>query len=551
VREIGILNLTRFGDLIQTTPVLTGLRKRWPEARLHLIIKSRFRPVASLLPGVDCIHEIDGDAIATALSDPDSDFLDALSLIRDTVDRLRAERFDLLFNFTHSRASAVLLSLLEPHSSIGFTIDRQGTRRVDSPWLIHMQTLVRARRMIRLNLVDVYLGAAGVQGRGERLGVRLPESARRFAVERLQGDGPRLAVQLGASQDAKTWSVDHYAAALRELARLVPQLRVVLVGVAAERARATQLRERLPALAFDELVGETRIDELGAVLERCKLLLTGDTGTMHLAAAVGTPVCAVFVGLGNPYETAPYGEGHYTLLSRIACAPCSHLVRCGYPACHDDIRPDWLAALLAKLLARDDPAALPLLPQADLLTTRFDEYGLLELAPVHVRPARAEDLLALAYRTLFHEGLAGVPADAALVQRRASAFHGVDPAAWRSAVPEELPLRLRELAALGAEAARRALELERVGAQATALRDAGARLEAIDRRIYEIARSSPLLLPLGLSLEGALESLDSGDLPHVAASSASHYRELQRRSEWLGRLLEPGTRSANATGGTA
>jgi ADP-heptose:LPS heptosyltransferase len=67
VREIGILNLTRFGDLIQTTPVLTGLRKRFPEARLHLIIKSRFRPVASLLPGVDCIHEIDGDAIATAL----------------------------------------------------------------------------------------------------------------------------------------------------------------------------------------------------------------------------------------------------------------------------------------------------------------------------------------------------------------------------------------------------------------------------------------------------------------------------------------------------
>jgi ADP-heptose:LPS heptosyltransferase len=487
-------------------------------------------------------------------------------LIRDTVDRLRAERFDLLFNFTHSRSSAVLLSLLEPHSSVGFTIDREGTRRVDSPWLIHMQTLVRARRMIRLNLVDVYLGAAGVQGRGERLGVRLPESARRFAVERLQapqcaqraagersltGDGVRLAVQLGASQDAKTWSVDHYAGALRELARQVPQLRVVLVGVAAERARATALRERLPALAFDDLVGETRIDELGAVLERCKLLLTGDTGTMHLAAAVGTPVCAVFVGLGNPYETAPYGEGHYTLLSRIACAPCSHLVRCGYPACHDDIRPDWLAALLAKLLARDDPATLPLLPQADLLATRFDEYGLLELAPVHVRPPRAEDLLALAYRTLFHESLAGVPADAALAQRRASAFHGVDPASWRSAVPEELPLRLRELAALGGEAARRTLELERVGAQATALRDAGARLEAIDRRIYEIARSSSLLLPLGLSLEGALESLDGGDLPHVAASSASHYRELQRRSEWLGRLLEPGARTPNATGGTA
>jgi len=551
VREIGILNLTRFGDLIQTTPVLTGLRKRYPEARLHLIIKSRFRPVASLLPGVDCIHEIDGDAIAQALSDPEIDFLEAYGLIRDTVGRLREERFDLLFNFTHSRSSAVLLSLLEPRQSVGFTLDRDGARRVDSPWLIHMSTLVRARRLIRLNLVDVYLGTAGVLGRGERLCVRLPESARRFAGERLSGDGVRLAVQLGASQDAKTWSVEHYAAALRELARRVPELRVVLVGVAAERVRAQALRECCPELACDDLVGETRIEELGAVLERCKLLLTGDTGTMHFAAAVGTPVCAVFVGLGNPYETAPYGEGHYTLLSRIACAPCSHLVRCGYPACHDDIRPDWLAALLAKLLARGNPAELPALPNADLLATRFDEHGMLELAPVHTRPARPEDLMALAYRALFHEGLAGVAADASAVQRRASAFHGVEPGGWRALLPLDLPERLHELARLGAEAARRALELERVGSQASALRDAGASIEAIDRRIYEIARSAPLLLPLGLALEGALESLESDDLPRIAATSASHYRDLRRRAEWLASLLGPAARASHAPGETA
>ena len=76
--RIGLLNLTRFGDLVQISPMLAGLRRRHPDAEIELIIKSRFRGIADMLRGPDRIHEIDGDALARALADPASAFLDGV-----------------------------------------------------------------------------------------------------------------------------------------------------------------------------------------------------------------------------------------------------------------------------------------------------------------------------------------------------------------------------------------------------------------------------------------------------------------------------------------
>ena len=70
------------------------------------------------------------------------------------------------------------------------------------------------------------------------------------------------------------------------------------------------------------LIGRTSLKTLGAVLERCECLITGDTWPMHLAAAVGTPVLAIFFGTAYPWETGPYGPGHFVLYSDVPCAPC-------------------------------------------------------------------------------------------------------------------------------------------------------------------------------------------------------------------------------------
>ena len=539
MKRIAILNLTRFGDLIQTTPVLLGLRKRHPEAELHLIVKTRFREVAELLPGVDRIHDIDGDALARLMMDRDASFLDAFRKVRDIADGLARVRFDMVLNFTHSRTSGVLLSLLDAERTIGFDLDRHGFRRVENPWLQHMSSLVRARRVTRYNLVDIYLGAAGLTGCGEPLRITIPESARQFAKERLRPDVPLVAVQLGASSDTKAWAVRRYARTLNELLRLLPGVRVVLVGVPAERALARELCSACPSVPFVELIGETSVSELAAVIERCDVLLTGDTGTMHLAGAVGTTTCAIFVGLGNPWETAVYAEGHWALMSRLGCAPCHHFVKCGYPACHEDVPGEWLAELLSRIVRGAQPEDIAPLSRADLYRTRFDENGLLDLLPVHRRAPRPHELMAMAYRAVFLESLADRPVTLEKVWCEGALRYITPSGPWAKLLPRgvvEGLLRLEALACSGEQAARELLCDSPDPAQSKC---AGEVLQRCDEEAFEIARSEPLLAPLGLSLEAALESLPEGELPALALRSAEEYAALGRRAALVRDIIEP------------
>ena len=69
------------------------------------------------------------------------------------------------------------------------------------------------------------------------------------------------------------------------------------------------------------LAGKTHLLQLAALLERCRLLVTNDTGTMHVATAVGCPVVAVF-GSTNPVTTGPWGEGHVVVKREVLCSPC-------------------------------------------------------------------------------------------------------------------------------------------------------------------------------------------------------------------------------------
>lgn len=537
MKDIGVLNLSRFGDLIQTTPVLTSLRRRHPGARIHLIVKRRFRSVADMLPAVDAIHEVNGDALAEALSRPGIAFVDRFRTVREVVDRLAKTHFDVLFNFTHSRASAVLLSLLDTDRRIGFTLDRNGQRRVDSPWPGHMTTVVRARRLSRFNLVDMYLGAAGVFGSRQPLSVNVPDVAREFAKQRLAGPGPLVAVQLGASTDTKTWSLDRFAETLHHLTQRIPRTRIVLVGVTDEKPQAEKLKAACPEVRFEDLVDKTRIDELAAVLESADLLLTGDTGTMHLAGAVGTTTCGVFVGLGTPYETGVYAEGHWALMSRIACAPCAHNVKCGHTVCHTDIPSEWLADLLQRILEHKPVEGLPPLPRADVLRTRFDEDGLLELVPLHPRQPEPQDLLAEVYRAAFLESLEGVPVRPERLWRHAMEHFGIKPQEWRHALPATLPGHLQKLRELGRRAAEITSLLEQSDMRPTSLQEHGKTLRETDEAIYAIARAEPLLAPIGLAHEADLEYLPDADLPTLASLSSRVYRNLRRRVAVLRELI--------------
>jgi lipopolysaccharide heptosyltransferase II len=118
---------------------------------------------------------------------------------------------------------------------------------------------------------------------------------------------------------AKRWLSERFAQVALAIAEQRP-VQWVLFGTAADSERGAAIESTLGAHCVNR-IGQTTLDELVAELSECALLLTNDTGTMHLATLVGVPVVAVF-GSTEPRLTGPLGTGHDVIRHQVECSPC-------------------------------------------------------------------------------------------------------------------------------------------------------------------------------------------------------------------------------------
>jgi heptosyltransferase-2 len=159
--------------------------------------------------------------------------------------------------------------------------------------------------------------------------------------------GRRVALQPGATYGpAKRWAPDRFAAVAR--AMLADGHSVLVLGGAGDADDVRAVRDAAPgALA---LASPVRVGTLAALLESADLLVTNDTGPMHLAAAVGTRTVAIF-GSTSPTWTRPWGEGHVVVDHPVPCAPCfQRTCRIGY-LCLNGVEAERVAAGARALLA--------------------------------------------------------------------------------------------------------------------------------------------------------------------------------------------------------
>lgn len=143
----------------------------------------------------------------------------------------------------------------------------------------------------------------------------------------LGGGEPRVALFPGANAPARRWNPDRFAAVARALAR--EGVRVLVLGGPGERRLTARVAGDTPGV--EDLGGRTDLTGLAAVLSLVRLLVTNDTGPMHLAAAVGTPTLTLW-GSSDPAEVHPLGaEDRRVQAPSLPCAPCkkNHCPRSG------------------------------------------------------------------------------------------------------------------------------------------------------------------------------------------------------------------------------
>ncbi len=354
-----IINLTRFGDLLQMQPVILGLQAQGHS--VGLICLENFAPATVLLQGLDYVYPLSGGAFLRSLEQKADQKIEQenaeqaptkWTLAVQEVEKLILHvsthfPVDLVINTTATLSARLLARRLtftsQEHKNIpiwGFGLDDHGFGESGDLWTTFLQGASSERMNCPFNLVDMFRSVAKVANFSPLRGLQKPdESLLQEAYQHLNSQKPSeckgfVAFQLGASEQRRQWPVEHFVQLGAKLWQ-EERLCAVLLGSGQE----TELGKNYATLAsasgqypapYLDFIGKTNILELAAVLSSCALIVSNDTGTMHLAAGLDVPVIGIFLSTAQAWDTGPYMQNACCLEPALSCHPCAFHKPCAF-----------------------------------------------------------------------------------------------------------------------------------------------------------------------------------------------------------------------------
>ena len=405
--NIVVQNLTRFGDLLQSQPALAELAGQGHA--LSVACLENFAGAAALLPEATTIFPLPGARFLAGLA---TDWRQALTTVTEFADAVAAKAApEAVVNLTAALSSRLLARRLCGDAVRGFSLDAFGFRHESTPWAAFLEASSARRGLSPFNVVDLFRKSAGVgQGRG-RFALRRPDPADAATARGLLnglGHGPLVVgFQLGASAVARQWPVAYFAQTANRLWQEVGAV-AVLVGTGSEKPLAAQFVNLCQGPCLD-LVGATNLPLLAAVTAELRLLITNDTGTLHLAAGLGIPSVAIFLATAQPFDTGPYRAGCLCLEPDMPCHPCPFGTPCPHDhACLAAIAPQAVAAA-AVTYCRTGQFVPGSYPGARAWLSGFDDTGFMDLVSLSGHDLEARAIWLRCQRHVLRQVLDDVP----------------------------------------------------------------------------------------------------------------------------------------------
>jgi heptosyltransferase-1 len=300
--RILIIKPSAIGDVVHALPVLNLLRKKWPASHISWLVTPG---CAGLLDGHPQLNEVirfDRRKLGNSWRD-----LASAVALHDLGRELQSKKFDLVIDLQGLMRSGLLGFRTGAAVRVGSTRDRE------FGWMFqtHLAPVDRDG-----HAVDRYLAVADYLGLGRSpVDFVFPtDDADRAAAAPLLPDGPFAVLLPGTNWVTKRWPAEKFAALVRPLRE-----RFGLATVVAGSADDSKLAAMIPGAV--DLTGRTPLRQLVAVLEKASLVIANDTGPMHIAAALGRPLVAVY-GPTDPAQTGPYGRDDSVVRLDLVCSPC-------------------------------------------------------------------------------------------------------------------------------------------------------------------------------------------------------------------------------------
>ena len=354
INKILVFAYHGLGNFIMYTPALKLLRERYPHARIDLQVGNN-TGCEEVLAGSDLFDNI--------YNLPTSAGLRAwISRSREIADT----QYDLTINEFHSHSwpLALLIAVSGAPHRLGHVTSPGWSRRFSRySFMFNLPVEMREEEheIARYMSLVSAVGITPAPVSESRTLIHLSDEDRSFAKQFLEDScGTRAQTVIGFQPGTsvtmrwKQWPIERYREVISRVIAERPDSQIVLFGSAAEEEMIREMAQGLTG-RVSVAAGKTSVKQAAALIEQCDLLVCNDSGLMHAAVAVGTPVTAIY-GPTDFRRTAPIGDSHTVIRHELPCSPCFKLEgedavhACAHHDCLMTIRPEEVLIAIKKTL---------------------------------------------------------------------------------------------------------------------------------------------------------------------------------------------------------
>jgi ADP-heptose:LPS heptosyltransferase len=342
---VAIMQLTRFGDLIQTVQAVQNFKSTHPNYRLVLIARSQFaKPLNFLLNKYfDKVYTLDTQAI---FQDHQINGLGkSMNALNSFLDELKSENINALINLSFSKSSAYLSSVIPAQHKVGSFHDFNNKLQINDKWSQILYSTVMRGALNPYSLVDLFKNIIGIKAAEPTAPTQTNLNARSNVI----------IFHPFASSERKSWKPEKWVEVIYKTLKDNDKCTVAIVGAKNEVLKSQVIMENPLLRAFStrllNVTGKTSIEELSRLIADAKLFVGHDSMVGHLAALNNTPTLTISLGNVRPHETTPFQANAYNLAPRTKCFPCFPNEACAYNQCHHDIPYQMVSNIIKQLMS--------------------------------------------------------------------------------------------------------------------------------------------------------------------------------------------------------
>lgn len=420
-KYVGVIQLSRIGDVLQTCQVYINYKQKNKDAYLVLIARKKFAQPLEFITKkyFNKIIYLDFDNYINN----SNNLNEFREYFYKTLSEINSVKFDTISNLTFSRTSSLLCSLINSDVRTGPCLNSSMALTIEDQWSQYLYANVLGNKLNPFALVDIYKRIIGENGWQSNISSPLAISKQNLIV-----------IHPFASHERKYWKAEKWREVIYKVLKDNHDIRIIIVGAQSELIHSKKMLEG-PLISkyldrIENLVGKINLEGVYQKLLTAKLFIGHDSSIGHLATFASCKTLTISLGTVRPIETTPYGEDTYCIVPATKCFPCNPTEDCSLFQCHLDIPYQTINGLINVLLSKQQvdektfkeqiPAFL--LSASKVYKMAFNVSGFAELQELFSNDKNETEVMKLIYRMLWQYSFGQTEEDIKFPQISKSAF---------------------------------------------------------------------------------------------------------------------------------